>query len=643
MITKRQIKILKLLIKNSTGITGTMIAENLNVSSRTIRNDISNINYIFKNKNLKINSSNKIGYFINSENINKIKEIIYSLEYKSKKYIESEERIFIILGKILFNGKQNIYDLSDLLHISEQMVYKEFNKLKNFLIENYNYNYIKISGDYIENNSSEEIIRKLFFQLIKDYISLNKTKYKNEIRYLLNENFYNKEFKNLYNKIKDFFEIYKINIDDKSMDMIVSSIYICIIRNNSGLTINKKVNTINSSFIDLLINNLINEGYNITEFDKYYLYDFLWCIKTSDKINDLENISNITYSIINEFCNDVMEKYNFSFRDSEELMDYLTIHIEYMIRRIDMDYQFNNPMLNDIKIKYPFSYEIAILIVHIIYKYKKKYPSDDEISYIAIYVEYYLQMSNKKLKTILINDNSMGINNIIKSWLTNNFSNQIEIIDNINMHHLENYLSQNNIDLIISLRDITLNTNIPSYIIENIPYKNDIELLNSLIHNIKINHRYENIIKKMFDEKFIKFYKNNENFETIIKDMSLNLEKNQKIENAEEFSSDVIYREKIYPTTLCKYLSIPHPLITFAKKTTISIAITDKPIIYNGREMKIIFLLAIENKIDDDVNTLFQFFKQIALDKKLLKILLDINNKKEFIEKIIYISKNIKI
>ena len=338
-----------------------------------------------------------------------------------------------------------------------------------------------------------------------------------------------------------------------------------------------------------------------------------------------------------------MEKYNFDLRESKEIMDDLTIHIEYMLRRLDMGYELENPMIDDIKRKYPLSCEIAMLIVHTIYKYKKKYPVDDEISYIAVYIEYYLQMSNTKLKVVIINDNSMGVNNIIRNWVLSNFSNQIEIVDNIHIHYLEDYLQEHEIDLIISLREIPKNIVVPSYVIENIPYKTDFDLLNSLIHKIKINHRYENITRRMFDERFIKFYHNNEGFEEIIKDLSQTLEEHGRIESWERFSEDVISREKIYPTTLGKYFAIPHPLTTFAQKTTISVAVLEKPMVYHNREMKILFLLAIENKVDDDVNTLFQFFKQIALDKKLFQNLLDVQDKYEFIDKMIYISKNIQL
>ena len=84
-------------------------------------------------------------------------------------------------------------------------------------------------------------------------------------------------------------------------------------------------------------------------------------------------------------------------------------------------------------------------------------------------------------------------------------------------------MKDNEIDLIVSLREIPQNITRPSYVMENIPYKTDYDLLNSLIHKIKINHRYENITRRMFDKKFIKFYNNNESFEDVIKDMSLTL------------------------------------------------------------------------------------------------------------------------
>ena len=107
MFTKRQLKILDLVVKNSNGVTGTAIADILNVSSRTVRNDISSINSMFKDKKVKINSSNKKGYFVDSDHVEYIKNIINLLENKNNDYVESDERILKIMGKVFVHGKQN--------------------------------------------------------------------------------------------------------------------------------------------------------------------------------------------------------------------------------------------------------------------------------------------------------------------------------------------------------------------------------------------------------------------------------------------------------------------------------------------------------------------------------------------------------
>lgn len=182
--------------------------------------------------------------------------------------------------------------------------------------------------------------------------------------------------------------------------------------------------------------------------------------------------------------------------------------------------------------------------------------------------------------------------------------------------------------------------NIPNYIIENIPDKNDYALLNNIIHKIKVNHRYENIVKRMFDEKYINFYDGSQSFDEIIIDMTKTLELNNCIKDAIEFSNDVIQREKYYPTTMGRQFAIPHPLVVFANKTTVSVAILDKPISHNEKEVKLIFLLAIENKLDDDVNTLFQVLKQIAMDKNALRELSDVSSREEFLTNLIYTIKN---
>ena len=107
------------------------------------------------------------------------------------------------------------------------------------------------------------------------------------------------------------------------------------------------------------------------------------------------------------------------------------------------------------------------------------------------------------------------------------------------------------------------------------------------------------------------------------------------------YIDDVLMREKKYPTIIGESLMIPRPINTFSNKTLVSPIILKKPISYNGKNIRIIFLLTIEEKLDYDLSTLFELFKRVALNKDILKSLIDIDNEDEFLETLSNLSKNI--
>lgn len=644
MFTKRQIKILEIIIKNFSGINSSKISENLNVTTRTIRNDIASINNILiSEKSFKINSSTKIGYFIDEKNIRVIREIICKANSNSNKSIEGEERYYKIIGNIFFVKNENIFSLTEELFLSEQTIYKDVNKIKKYLSINFNYKFIEVSAEKILNKGQENNIRQVLFKMLSRFIFSNSGEYLNDLNLILNNKFDIDEYKLLYLKVKELFEKENIEIDDKNFDAVVGVLYIVIIRNRYGFkdNVSEKKELKNRNIVKSLIKELKDSNYEIEEIDEVCLDDFLWCIKLKKCNSYKETISSATFDLINEFLKVIMEKHSINIRDDIEVLESLTEYVEYMLRRVDTGFELINPMKEDVKGNYPYAYEIATTIIPIIYRYKNKYPIDDEISYIAINIEYYLEKTKYKLKTIIVNDSNTGINNILKNWLLNNFSGKIEIINFIPQHLIEEFIAKNNIDLIISGRNIDTDIKVDNYTIDKIPNKNDYMLLNQIINKIKINHKYENLIERMLDVDFIYFYKGIEAFEDIVFDMSKKLEERNRIYDLNRYVEDVLSREKNYPTNIGKYFVIPHPLATFARKTTISVAVLEKPIIVNDKEIELIFLLAIENKMNEDVNLILEFFKKLAPDKNKLNSLIKSKNKEEFMKKIINLAKNI--
>lgn len=233
----------------------------------------------------------------------------------------------------------------------------------------------------------------------------------------------------------------------------------------------------------------------------------------------------------------------------------------------------------------------------------------------------------------------MGINDIIQNWLANNFRNHIDVTACLPLIALERYAENHQVDLIIATNILNIEQTIPCHVIERIPERSDYYSLTNTIHKIKNSNRYEKLILRMFSKEFVEIYEDAQlTFEELIEDMAQKLKQYHRINDLEGYVKDVIQREENYPTTIGKHFMIPHPLSSFANKTTVHVAVLKKPLYHNGEKIKMVFLLAIENKMDDDVSTLFQFIQQLALDKDSISSLLEVDGKEAFLKKIIALS-----
>lgn len=641
MFTDRQKEIIELIIKNPNGIFGAKLADKLNVSTRTVRNDIASINKALNVEACRILSSNKKGYYLLPKDMESITAFLNPVtNVQHQGYRNQEQRLYTILGKVLFQEEQDCFDLADELYVSEQTVFKDISKLKHLLETKYKIGSIAIVHNQIHFTAVEEEVRYLLFKMLKELILSDKPDYLTDVSFLVNGHFDEKELELLKIKMKNYLASQKLVVDDKSFEMMVGAIYLTVIRNRSGYTIHSDAKSFFNRDVSSLLQELIKSGVDIKEKDKTSLNRFFWSLKIpSSSASIEENISITALTILNEFRREVLDKYSIDLKESVETMENLKVHIEYMLRRLDTNYELSNPIISDIKKRYPFAYEVAMLVVHIVYRYQKKYLADDEISYIAIYIEIFLRKNNIRLKTVVISDTSMGINDIIQNWLANNFRNHIDVTACLPLIALERYAENHQVDLIIATNILNIEQTIPCHVIERIPERSDYYSLTNTIHKIKNSNRYEKLILRMFSKEFVEIYEDAQlTFEELIEDMAQKLKQYHRINDLEGYVKDVIQREENYPTTIGKHFMIPHPLSSFANKTTVHVAVLKKPLYHNGEKIKMVFLLAIENKMDDDVSTLFQFIQQLALDKDSISSLLEVDGKEAFLKKIIALS-----
>ena len=129
VFTKRQTEIIEYIMNNVSGITGDKLAKYFGVSSRTIRNDILQINSALSGSLFlcqtegrtaypSIKASKRIGYYITQEDMEDFRAVLEGGDDRAW-VIAPHNRGYAILGHALENGSCNLYDLEEELFLSQ--------------------------------------------------------------------------------------------------------------------------------------------------------------------------------------------------------------------------------------------------------------------------------------------------------------------------------------------------------------------------------------------------------------------------------------------------------------------------------------------------------------------------------------------
>lgn len=433
------------------------------------------------------------------------------------------------------------------------------------------------------------------------------------------------KFISLQNTIDAFYKQNDLIPSSDSLYMLTWTLYFVLVRNEHHFTIQNEVMSDCKEGIVLdIVDYLKNKNYLLFNEDRLLLQNYMKTLGLMKSNKNLVIISEECEKIINEFANDVLMKYGFDISMNHEIYDNLKLHINVTLHRVSHGMQMINPMIKEVKQIYPFAYEIAMLIVPSIYKFKGKYLIDDEISYIAVYIQYYLQMSDMRIKTVIVSGSGVGMTKLLKQWMIKNFSGLLEITDSIPSYEINEYIKREDIDLIVSTVFLK---NIDKQIayVNGIPGESDAENIKAAVHNLRTSARLRKAIENIFDSELFERYVEPVSFEAVIKDLSSKMMNKGYISDDIKFTSQVIEREKVYSTKVNNSFMIPHPLIEMASRDAVAIAVLKQGLIENS-EMKCVFLLGLNSEKNQDLEMLFKVINILATDSKKFIVINESNN-----------------
>lgn len=617
---QRYIEILKILDQSSVKyISGNDLARYFAVTTRTIRNDIKDINDHYLEDNL-IQSTSK-GYKLAGT---------YKLNTEDG-FLEIENRYFFIVRMLLEQSEEAYvtYEyLAKKLYFSTQTIRKDVQQLfkiiqeehPNLKMEAVIFQGIKLSGDEVSK-------RLLLSSLLPEKDSMNAEVPSSILDYL--ENWIStEEFSTLKNIIQIEVDKKEIILTEKETFTILIHVIISMkrMRLNKFITPqNLKLETVNTNEILLasaIMNHvckLVRVEYN--EYEAQYLSYLLVTLQIfSGEVFNHYDLSAIHEpdARIDAILKRAEKRFDLRFSEDKQFYHNFYHHIDKLINPLKYNFPIDNPFISQIKNEYLHAYNISVVIAKEIQKEFKINVPENEIGYLTLHVANYQEKFTQTENSVAI---VYGKNSNIGKFIEK----RLKFL----LPHLE-------IKGIYSINELKEIPDYIEFIISNIK----IPEINSLqkVKTIYVEETFdERDIKKIsmqlnrgilenFLDKDDFFFTEENNRENLLQSIT-------RRAGIDHLLESILDREEMSDTSIGHYAALPHPFEGGNnEQLRVIVALNSKPIPWGEHSVQLVFLFLPPKDARKNYNKFFTEIHEVLSIQNHGHDLINANNFEEFLD-----------
>ncbi|HBF7091631.1 TPA: PTS sugar transporter subunit IIA [Clostridioides difficile] len=579
------------------------------VSKRTLQNDFSYLSKVSSNKGFKIIQKRGLGYLLEIEDNTLFKKFKVELfEYLDQPKLNVES---IIACLILNEDYITIDRILEELKTSRSVVkgYKEdidsYLKKYNLKLERKSHYGLKIINSMKERR---KLIVELYIkenEIIKKYID---SKLENDFKEV-QEKFINKLKEN--NLVINYIELKEI------LSWLKVTMYID--RQSKLLELDDSTNEYEL--------NLSSEDYKILK--------SLIKKKARKKFRRQKGADNLRDDL-EDFLKQFDEENNTYFNEDEEFKRSLLNHLTELLERSTFSISYQNPLIDEIQIKYPVAFNIAILLGKIMYKKYNVEIQRDEIGFIATYFAMNMEKQAiykfRKYNSIAIVCSSGGGSaQLIKFKISSLFENtNIKTFSLIQMKELEKF----NPDIIFSICELDINLEVPIVYIKELLDDYDILRIKELImfekfKEYSLENKGQAFICKFLRNDYFNIDNDSIDYIKCLEDMSKNIE--LKGAGNYGYSENVLKREYFATNIYINGVAIPHPIDIDGNENLISVKILQNPIDFKGKKVSLIFMICLKKENIGLYKKISSSLYEIMNDIETVQLLVNAKTFKEFV------------
>lgn len=623
------IKLIRILSDYTEFVTASSLAANMDVSTRSIKSYIQEINSVYP----EAIESSREGYRIDKQAARRILE-------ESGTHIpqSSQERIVYIINSLIKSDTSvNTYDLCDEMFISYSTIKNDLQAVKSKLRKydlqlNNNHDNLTVSG--LEKNK-----RRLLSSILYDESNVNFVNLET-----IQNIFPEIEIELIKDSLLEIFDRFHYFVNDYSLINLVLHITIAIDRIR-----NRNVNTedirdmppISSHEYELArgIARKIEQDFRI-EYNQAEVYELALLLISRATAIDYQSItvSNLEdfitpecLALVRELISAVNSYYYIDLTEPEFLIRF-ALHIRNLLQRSKNNYFSRNPLTEEIKTSCPLIYDVSVCLSSTIKERTGISINDDEIAYIAFHLGSTLEAQknlSEKVTAALYCPSYYDTNVKLTDTINRHFSSEL-LITNIFTEERELEKTGKN-DLVLST--VPLNSVIQLPLLQISPFftEKDVQSLRRQLTEIKTNKRrkqFREYLEYLIVPEFFERRDDLTDYDQVVRHMVGKMVSMGYVD--EDFEQDIRAREQLSATAFQDF-AIPHAMKMRAHRTGINVLISDTPVKWGDKQVRIVLMLCFNRDERFIFNEIFEPLTMVLSSRENVKRLVTAGDYQEFI------------
>lgn len=577
----RQVDILRQLIRQEPQ-TSAAISRSLRISERTVRSEIKEINRQYgavilplKGKGYALADRSRAGNLI-SESAGK-----------------NASRQMLIFKHILITGESDYYELADQYYISESTLDSDIQELNEGILKRYQTRIIRRNNS-LSLSCNEELRRRIFTYFLMNEVgrqTFDLSSYSDFFQYT--------DILELKETLLVFLRGQHMTLNDMEITTLLLHIAILIDRVKSGNALRQSMDCDMDKNPQLTraLCDYLEQHYQLTlpDAERLYLSSLLSC-----RIGAALNEASATMEMM-DFVNAVLQEadsyYQVALQEDVLLKNNLVVHLLALSERARQNRRLSNPLIYEIKEKFPLLYDISVFISMKIQSRFDFAMDEDEIGFITLHLLCSMEKSKKSQYRIAVLDPVSHRDAFYyRERLGFYFPQEMMEIELFSIFEPER-LAAFEPSFIVTTAPLSETFRAPVLLCNPLLMEQDIHNIRKCMAEIKIRQSKNEIVLSQFDPKLFFSELEIDDKQELLHFLCERLRENGYCDA--HYEALVLERERIAPTSFGNLFAIPHPVKKEALRSGIAIATLKRPMDWSGHKVRLVFLFSLTKENDN--------------------------------------------